>query len=35
MYEQRIPEAVRAGSDFLHEELVRILADGRPEALGM
>lgn len=35
MYEQRIPEAVRAGSDFLHEELVRILAGGRPEALGM
>jgi hypothetical protein len=35
MYEQRIPEAVRAGSDILHEELVRILADGRPEALGM
>jgi hypothetical protein len=35
MYEQRIPEAVRAGSDFLQEELVRILADGRPEALGM
>ena len=34
MYEQRIPEAVRAGSDFLREELVRILADGRPEALG-
>jgi hypothetical protein len=35
LYEQRIPEGVRAGSDFLHEELVRILADGRPEALGM
>jgi hypothetical protein len=35
LYEQRIPQAVRAGSDFLHEELVRILADGRPEALGM
>ena len=35
LYEQRIPEAVRAGSDFLQEELVRILADGRPEALGM
>ncbi len=35
IYEQRIPEAIRAGSDFLHEELVRILADGRPEALGI
>jgi hypothetical protein len=34
-YEQRIPEAVRASSDFLNEELVRILADGRPEALGI
>jgi hypothetical protein len=35
LYEQRIPETVRAGSDFLHEELVRILADGRAEALGI
>jgi len=35
VYDQRIPEAVRAGSDFLREELVRILADGRAEALGM
>jgi hypothetical protein len=35
MYEQKFPEAARAGSDFLREELVRILADGRPEALGM
>jgi hypothetical protein len=35
MYEQKFPEAVRAGSDFLRDELVRILADGRPEALGM
>jgi hypothetical protein len=35
MYEQRIPEAVRADSDFLHEELVRILAGGRPDALGV
>ncbi len=35
MYEERIPENVRAGSDFLYDELVRILADGRPEALGI
>jgi hypothetical protein len=35
MYEERIPESVRAGSDFLYEELVRILADGRAEALGI
>jgi hypothetical protein len=35
LYEERIPEAVRADSDFLHEELVRILAEGRPEALGI
>jgi hypothetical protein len=35
MYEQKFPEAARAGADFLREELVRILADGRPEALGM
>jgi hypothetical protein len=35
VYEERIPESVRAGNDFLHEELVRILADGRAEALGI
>ena len=35
MYEQKFPEAARAGSDFLRDELVRILADGHPEALGM
>ena len=34
MYEERIPESVRAGNDFLYEELVRILADGRADALG-
>ncbi|HKF44457.1 MAG TPA: hypothetical protein VKG01_15270 [Thermoanaerobaculia bacterium] len=34
VYEQRIPASVREGSDYLREELVRILADGRPEALG-
>jgi hypothetical protein len=35
MYEQKFPEAARAGSDFLRDELVRVLADGRPETLGM
>jgi hypothetical protein len=35
MYEERIPETVRSRSDFLNEELVRILADGHAEALGI
>ncbi len=35
MYDERIPEDVRASSNFFLEELVRILADGRPEALGI
>jgi hypothetical protein len=35
MYEERIPETDRAGSDFLYEELVRILANGHAEALGL
>ena len=35
MYEERIPNDVRASSNFFHDELVRILADGRPEALGL
>jgi hypothetical protein len=35
MYDERIPEDVRVSSDFFQEELVRILADGRPEALGI
>jgi hypothetical protein len=35
MYNERIPEDVRSSSDFFYEELVRILADGRPEALGL
>ena len=33
-YAERVPESIRATTDFFHEELVRILADGRPEALG-
>ncbi len=35
MYNERIPQDVRASSNFFQEELVRILADGRPEALGI
>jgi hypothetical protein len=35
MYDDRIPEDVRANSNFFYEELVRVLADGRAEALGM
>jgi hypothetical protein len=35
MYDERIPADVRSGTNFFHEELVRILADGRPEALGI
>lgn len=35
MYDERIPEDVRSTSNFFYEELVRILADGRPEALGI
>ena len=35
MYDERIPEDVRASSNFFYEELVRILADGRTEALGI
>jgi len=34
VYAERTPEHVRATADFFHEELVRILAEGRPEALG-
>ena len=35
MYEERIPSDIRTSTDFFQEELVRILADGRPEALGI
>lgn len=35
MYEERIPDDVRAGSNYFYEELVEILADGRPDALGL
>ncbi len=35
MYEKRIPEDVRDGHDYFRDELVRILADGDADALGM
>ena len=35
MYDERIPSDVRSQTNFFYEELVRILADGRREALGM
>ncbi len=35
MYEQRVSAEVRGGSNYFHDEMVRILADGDPEALGM
>ncbi len=35
MYDERIPEDVRSNTNFFHEELVRTLADGRAEALGI
>jgi hypothetical protein len=35
MYDERIPEDVRASSNFFYEELVAILADGRAESLGI
>ncbi len=35
MYDERIPEDVRASTNFFYEELVRILADGRADVLGI
>lgn len=35
MYDDRIPEDVRSSSNFFYEELVRILADGKAETLGI
>lgn len=35
MYDERIPEDVRASTNFFYDELVRVLADGRPDALGL
>jgi len=34
MYEQRVSAEVRASSNYFHDEMVRILADGDPDALG-
>lgn len=35
MYEQRVPAEVRAQSNYFFDELVRILADGDQDALGL
>ena len=35
MYEQRVSPEVRADSNYFHDEMVRILADGDPDALGV
>ncbi len=35
MYEERIPEDVRKSSNYFYDELVRILADGDANALGL
>jgi len=35
MYEQRVVAEVRANSNYFFDELVRILADGDPDALGL
>jgi hypothetical protein len=35
MYEQRVPADVRANTNYFHDELVRILADGEADALGI
>jgi hypothetical protein len=35
MYEERIGEDVRGQSNYFYDELVRILADGSPELLGL
>ncbi|HVT43674.1 MAG TPA: hypothetical protein VMT00_04720 [Thermoanaerobaculia bacterium] len=35
MYDERIGEDVRKGSNYFYEELVRILADGNADALGL
>jgi hypothetical protein len=35
MYDERIPDDIRSNTNFFYEELVRTLADGRAESLGM
>jgi hypothetical protein len=34
VFNERTPDSVRQESNFFQDELVRILADGRPEVLG-
>jgi hypothetical protein len=34
VYNERTPDSVRLDTNFFQDELVRILADGRPEVLG-
>jgi hypothetical protein len=35
LYEERVPADLRSDGDFYYEELVEVLAAGRPEALGL
>ncbi|MEP0775266.1 MAG: hypothetical protein HRF46_12975, partial [Acidobacteriota bacterium] len=35
MYEQRVPAEIRSTTNYFFEELVRTLADGDPDALGL
>ncbi len=35
MYDERIPEDVRKASNYFYDELVRILAEGNAESLGL
>lgn len=35
MYEDRIPSEIREGSNYFYDELVRILADGNADSLGL
>jgi hypothetical protein len=35
MYDERISEDIRKVSNYFYDELVRILADGNAEALGL
>ena len=35
MYDERIDEQVRKSTNYFYDELVRILADGNAEAMGL
>jgi hypothetical protein len=35
IFNERVDEAVRGETDYFHEEMVRILAGGNAEALGL